>query len=186
MPDWPHSPLHRLTEAGAYMVTAGTYQKAPYFRREQRLTLLCEGLLRLTREHGWQLQAWAVFPNHYHFVATSPPEAQSLRALLRRLHAGTAKEINQLDHAPGRKVWFEYWDTRITNERSYFARLNYVHRNAVHHELVREPTLYAWCSAGWFAREAPASFRRTVMQFPCDRVRVVDDFQVEEGDVGKE
>jgi hypothetical protein len=28
MADWPHSPVHRLTEAGAYMVTCGTYLKA--------------------------------------------------------------------------------------------------------------------------------------------------------------
>ncbi len=165
------------------MVTAGTYQKVPHFRSAQRLQLLCDGLLRLANEYGWMLQAWAVFPNHYHFVAVSPPQPESLRHLVRRLHAFTAKKVNQLDGTPGRKVWFEYWDTQITNQRSYLARLHYVNDNAVHHGLVREPTLYAWCSAGWFLRKASPSFVRTVANFPYDRVGVSDAFEVELADV---
>src|ERR1700689_3090201 len=43
-----------------------------------------------------------------------------------------------------------------------FARLHYVHRNPVHHGLVRAATAYPWCSAAWFETEAPASFRKTV------------------------
>jgi hypothetical protein len=30
---WPHAPTHRLIEADAYMVTAGTYQKQTFFSR---------------------------------------------------------------------------------------------------------------------------------------------------------
>jgi hypothetical protein len=29
MRDWPHSPVHRLAEPGAYIVTAGTYRSEP-------------------------------------------------------------------------------------------------------------------------------------------------------------
>ena len=29
---WPHAPMHRLSEAGTYFVTAGTYLKAHHFR----------------------------------------------------------------------------------------------------------------------------------------------------------
>ena len=72
MTDWPHSPTHRLTEAGAYMVTCGTYLKQHHFRGAERLQFLCEALLRTAAEYNWNLQAWAVFSNHYHFVALSP------------------------------------------------------------------------------------------------------------------
>jgi hypothetical protein len=37
MRDWPHSPVHRLAEPGAYIVTAGTYLKKPTFAGPQRL-----------------------------------------------------------------------------------------------------------------------------------------------------
>jgi putative transposase len=161
------------------MVTSGTYLKRPWFRGTERLRLLCDALLRLTSEYGWNLQAWAVFANHYHFVALSPADGESLRKLIKRLHSETALALNQADAAQGRRVWFQYWETSLTYQKSYFARLSYVHRNAVHHALVREPSLYPWCSAGWFQHRATASFYKTVMRFGIERLRVPDDFAVE-------
>jgi REP element-mobilizing transposase RayT len=104
MPDWPHSPTHRLDSAGAYMVTAGTYRKQPLFGSAKRLTYLCETLLDLAPQHGWKLEAWAVFPNHYHFVATSQQKAATLAKFIGHLHTLTASEINRQDETPGRKV----------------------------------------------------------------------------------
>ena len=179
MPDWPHSPVHRLTVAGAYMVTCGTYLKAHHFRGHKRLGMLCEALLGGAAKYGWNLQAWAVFSNHYHFVALSPADAGNLRTFLNELHSQTSSAINQEDVAAGRQVWYQYWDTHLTFERSYFARLSYVHRNAVHHGLVKEPCLYPWCSASWFQRRATTSFYKTVMNFGIDRLKLPDDFVVE-------
>ncbi len=36
MRDWPHSPVHRLSEAGAYIVTSSTYLKKPFFASAKR------------------------------------------------------------------------------------------------------------------------------------------------------
>ena len=179
MTDWPHSPMHRLSEAGAYMVTCGTYLKEHHFRGRERLSFLCDALLRLAAQYDWNLQAWAVFSNHYHFVALSSPQPENLRNFIRNLHSNTAFAANQWDGAPGRQVWFQYRDTQLTYPKSYFARLSYVHRNAVHHKLVREPSLYPWCSAGWFQRRATTSFYKTIMNFGIERLNVPDDFEVE-------
>lgn len=183
MTEWPHSPLHKLSANGTYIVTAGTYQKQPFFRGAEGLTHLCETLLTLAGQHGWKLQAWAVFPNHYHFVAISPESAATLAELISHMHAVTAKEINRKDGTPGRKVWFQYWDSRITYQRSYLARLNYVHANAVKHGLVQRPEQYAWCSAGWFERKAGRAFYETVMRMRSEGVRIKDDFAVRREDV---
>jgi putative transposase len=165
------------------MVTAGTYQKLPLFRSAARLAFLCDSLLSLASRYGWNLEAWAVFPNHYHFVASSPKNAAGLRTFISHFHTLTAKEINRKDRTPGRKVWFQYWDTRLTYERSYLARLNYVHCNAVRHGLVPEQAQCPWCSAGWFERRADKSFYRTVMSFRSDRITAPDDFAVDPADV---
>jgi len=101
-----------------------------------------------------------------------------LRRLVRHLHSVSAKEINLRDGTPGRTVWFQYWDTLPTYQKSYLARLNYVHTNAVRHGLVREPSAYPWCSAGWFQRTASRAFQATVMAFPSDRVSVPDEYDV--------
>ena len=183
MPDWPHSPAHRLDARSAYIVTAGTYQKQPFFRSRERLSYVCEALLKLSALYEWRLEAWAVFPNHYHFVASSPEKTSTLARFISHLHTTSAKEINRIDGAPARKVWFQYWDSRITYERSYLARLNYVHSNAVKHGLVRRAEEYDWCSAGWFQRKAERPFYETIMRMRSEGIRIEDDFVVAPEDV---
>ena len=178
MPDWPHAPVHCLTEAGAYIVTAGTYRKLHHFAGAHRLDVLHDTLLSLARKYEWQLQAWAVFSNHYHFVALSPDDPASLTRLVQHLHSETARTVNGLDGTDARRVWFTYWDSHLTYERSYLARLRYVHENAVHHNLTRNAVEYPWCSARWFGAMAAAAFFRRVSSFKIDRVGVRDDFEV--------
>jgi len=89
---WPHAPPHRLTGNGTYFVTAGCYQRQHHFRGATRLKVLHRGLLTVARDFGWQLEAWAVFSNHYHFVAHAPERehnARSLPLMLSRLHEKT-------------------------------------------------------------------------------------------------
>ncbi len=176
MPDWPHAPLHRLNEQGTYMVTAGTYGKLHHFHTDARRRLLHDALLETAAEFGWHLQAWAVLANHYHFVAISPDNPENLRTMLGKLHMTTAKAVNQMDGAPERKVWFQFRDTQLTYERSYLARLNYVHQNPVKHGLVRAAEEYPFCSAAWFQRTASRAFQRTVGSFGWKRLQVEDDF----------
>jgi len=124
-------PTHQLSTRGTYFVTASTYQKAHHFRGADRLRVLHRGLLTVARDFGWQFEAWAVFSNHYHFIAHSPPDApdaSNLSDMLSVLHVKTAGWINKLDRAPGRRVWFNFRETRLTYQKSYLARLNYVHQ----------------------------------------------------------
>jgi putative transposase len=176
MVDWPHAPGHRLNAEGTFIVTAGTYRKGRLLHSPKRLQLVHDALLTLALEFRWQLQAWAVLVNHYHVVAISPDAPESLSEFLSKLHMNTAKQLNQLDGTPGRQVWFQFWDSRITYERSYYARLNYVHNNPVHHGVVKVASAYPWCSARWFEETAEASFRKMVSSFKTDQIKVLDDF----------
>ncbi|MBI5394730.1 MAG: transposase [Verrucomicrobia bacterium] len=173
---WHHRPSHLFVPNTAYMVTAGTLHKEHLFRDAQRLCLLRDWLLMLAGQYGWQLQAWAVFSNHYHWIGTAPDDATTLKRFISHLHTKTATEVNKVDASSGRKVWFQYWDTCLTFEKSYLARLNYVHNNALHHRLVPLAEQYEWCSARWFLQEADPSFRKKVESFGCERVKVEDDF----------
>jgi len=175
--DWPHAPLHRISESGTYIVTAGTLHKEHWFRGPERLDLLQSRLLEVAKQFGWQLEAWAVFSNHYHFVAHSQRDSAPLDGMLKQLHGTISRWVNRLDGRSGRAVWHNYWDTRLTFEKSYLARLNYVHQNAVKHGLVPVANQYRWCSAAWFERTATPAQVKTVYRFKTDRVRVQDDFE---------
>src|ERR1044072_2226569 len=157
--EWPHSPAHYIKDAGTYCITAATLYKAKLFHTRKRLDLLQEHLFNFAETYRWLLQAWSFFPNHYHYVATSPHTGgSSLRKLLTDLHSSTARELNAMDGTPGRKVWFQFWDTQLTYQGSYMARLRYVHQNAVHHGVVARAENYRWCSASWFMREGTTPF----------------------------
>ena len=174
--EWPHAPIHRLGLGGIYMVTAGTLHKALLFTDARRLTLFQHELLSLAKHYEWHLEAWAAFANHYHFIARGNCESSSLRRFLTHLHATTARELNRIDAQPGRKVWFNFWDTKLTYERSYLARLNYVHQNPVKHGLVHKANQYRWCSAAWFERVAPTAMVKTIYSFKTDKLNIYDEF----------
>ena len=82
-----------------------------------------------------------------------------------------------MDGAPGRKVWHNYRETRLTYQRSYLARLNYVHQNPVRHGLVAVANQYPWCSAAWFERTASAAMVKSIYRFKIDAVKVCDEFE---------
>jgi len=168
--DWPHAPVHRLTENGTYMVTTGTYRKLHLFRDAERLTLLEDSLLALASQYEWHLEAWAVFSNHYHIVAYTLASPPRLSEFLVELHANTARDVNRLDGVVERQVWHNFWDKQLTYQKSYVTRLNYVHQNAVRHGLVKTANQYRWCSAAWFERTARPAQVKTNLQ-PEDRQR---------------
>ena len=178
---WPHAPEHRLSVRGTYFVSASTYLRQHHFRGKARLAVLHRGLLKVAADFDWQLEAWAVFSNHYHFVGHSAAReetAENLSRMLGLLHEKTAKWINRLDSAPARKVWHNYRETRLTYEKSYLARLNYVHQNPVKHGLVPIANQYPWCSARWFERTATPAQINTIYRFKTDKLKLRDEFEV--------
>jgi putative transposase len=181
-PDWwPHAPLHQLSETGTYFVTAGTLHKQHFFRGYDSLSNLQKLLLEHASKHNWRLEAWAVFSNHYHFIGHSPedePDAGSLRGFLAEFHQHAASWVNAREGHIGREVWYNFRDTRLTFLKSYLARLNYVHQNAVHHRLVPLACQYPFCSAGWFESRASLAQVRSIYRFKVDKLNVPDDYEV--------
>lgn len=174
--NWPHAPRHWQFGPGVYIVTAGTYEKLPHLHTDDRKDLIQNTLFACANEFKWDLRAWAILSNHYHFIASASESSLPLKRVVGKLHMLTAKKLNEWDNAAGRKVWFQYWDTKITFEKSYLARLHYVNYNPAHHHVVDLAENYPWCSAAWFNRTASPAFVQTVKTFKLDAVNVPDDF----------
>ena len=174
--DWPHAPVHRLAGNGVYFVTASTLHKQHHFNTPTKRDLLERLLLSLAKEYGWQLEAWAVFANHYHLVTRGNQNSKNLGEFLHRLHGASAHDLNKLDGITERQVWFNFRDTKLTHQYSYLARLNYVHQNAVKHGVVPVANQYPWCSAAWFERMTSPAQVKTIYSFKIDQVKVDDDF----------
>ena len=179
---WHHRPAHLFLPNVSYIITASTLHKHLLFRNDARLAYLQDCIFTFADQHGWCLEAWSVFGNHYHLIAVSPdldnPDKakNSLKRFIQQLHSETARGLNRMDATPGRQVWFQYRDTCLTFEKSYLARLNYVHNNPVKHGLVLSADQYPYCSARWFKANADPSFCAKVASFGWQRVMIDDDF----------
>ena len=135
-------------------------------------------LLGKAKEYHWQLEASAVFSNRCRFIGHALGERGDAEAHLTHVHADMAGHVNLRDNEPERQVSYNYWETKLTYEKSYFARLSYVHQNPVKHGLVPVANQYRWCSAAWFERTATPAQVKTIYSFKTDRIRVVDEFDV--------
>ena len=176
---WHHAPEHRLDEAGAFMVTCGTLHKKPVLTDSERLDEFQHLLFKYAKKFGWRLQAWAILSNHYHWIGLSPSEqsnAHSLKLMTTQLHEASTKRLNRSDLHPGRRIWYNYWDSHITYANSYYARLKYVHDNPVHHGIVKNAANYRWCSRAWLERTAKRAFIRQLDGFKTDRLQIPDDY----------
>jgi putative transposase len=112
-----------------YIVTGSLLYKKRLLFDAERKALILRILLERTAHWGWELQAWSILENHYHFIGRAPENALTLEKLIRQFHSKTAVELNKLDGTSGRKIWYNYWDTCITHETSYLARMHYVRLN---------------------------------------------------------
>jgi REP-associated tyrosine transposase len=173
---WPHAPPHHFTTHGTYLITAATLHRKRLFDSRAKLDLLRDTTFDLAKSYALLLQAWAFFTNHYHIVMNFENTATTHRDFMRHLHRELAIRLNRIDATPGRRVMYEFWDTRLTFEKSWLARLNYVHQNAVKHGLVPLANQYPWCSASWFESNARPGFAKSVYSFKIDRIKVPDDF----------
>lgn len=93
MRSWPHAPSRTVKAAGCYFVTASTLDKARLFNTPEKLDLLHDLIIDKAGSHGWSLESWACFSNHYHFVAQSPDADGTLSRLIKAIHGATAREL---------------------------------------------------------------------------------------------
>jgi putative transposase len=171
-----HNPPHYFVPNAMYIVTGAILHKQHLLSDNKRKEFVLQTLIQRSDLLGWQLQAWAILNNHYHFIAQAPEDVHTLEKLIRQVHSITAIELNRQDSTPGRQVWNNYWDTCLTYEKAYLARLRYVHENPVKHGLAENATDYPYCSYKWFLENGDEVLKEQVFQQPIDKVKIFDDF----------
>lgn len=178
--EWPKTPSHRLHEKGTFAVTGGTAKKTYLFDTPEKLDKVQEILLKLAVEFHWQLEAWSLFSNHYHFLVSSKTP-ENLDVFIETFHLQTTEMINAIDTVENRKVWSDYSVNKIIMQASHYAFLNFIHHNSVKHGHGPNAATYRWCSAGWFERVHDQEYVKKVKRFNSksfgiNNLTIVDDF----------
>jgi putative transposase len=132
-----HRPPHLDFEGPAtFIITAACYEHRHIVGASpRRIADFEHDILDACEVSGANTSAWCILPNHYHLLARTD-NIKALRKEIGKVHGRTARGWNLEDRRLGRKVWFNFFDRDMKSSRHYWASLNYIHNNAVHHGYV--------------------------------------------------
>ena len=143
-----HSPPHFDSDLSTrYMLSAACYEhKHIPGTSYARMTECEKGVLEVCEKFSESIYAWCILPNHYHVLLKSARMAE-LRKELGLFHGRTSYLWNGEDNARGRQVWHNSVERKMRSDRHFFASLNYVLHNAVHHGYVDRWQDWPWSNA---------------------------------------
>jgi len=175
---YEHNPPHLFIPNTKYFITGATYKKKYFLVSEKAKTCVFKSLNKGLNSSGWALEDWVILHNHYHVMVNSPENVESLSAIIRDIHKFTAMWIKK--NVPKTlnedKIWWNYWDTCITYERSYYSRLNYLWNNPVKHGLVEKAEDWEYGSFYYRYQKGKEYIDNLRKEYPFDKVNVKDDF----------
>jgi putative transposase len=107
----------------------------------------CEqGVLDACEKFAISMYAWCILPNHYHVLLKTAQIAE-LRNELGLFHGRSSYKWNGEDGTRGRQVWHNCFERKMKSERHFYASLNYVLNNAVHHGYAERWQDWPWSNA---------------------------------------
>jgi len=160
----PHNPNHGHLR---FHITAACFEHHPFIGQSpERMDDFLNDLLTLLNTHARQTSAWCVLPNHYH-VLVETPNILGLLHELGRLHGSCSYRWNREENTRGRKVFFRTTERAIRSDAHYWATLNYIHHNPVHHRYVKRWEQWHWSSAAaYLAQTESADVDRVWTAYP--------------------
>ncbi|HUR98261.1 MAG TPA: transposase [Pyrinomonadaceae bacterium] len=143
-----HSPPHFDSDLStAYIITAACYEHKIIPGKSSLRMSVCEGgVLSVCEQFAEEIYAWCILPNHYH-VLLRTAQMKKLRQELGLFHGRSSFKWNGEDDSRGRQVWHNCFERKMKSERHFYASLNYVLNNAVHHGYVNKWQDWLWSSA---------------------------------------
>lgn len=149
-----HSPPHWEFEGQRqFIISAACYDHAPVIGKSPARMTACEAtLLELCAQYATALYAWCLLPNHYHLLLRTD-RLKELRHEIGAFHGRSSFHWNGEDERRGRKVWHNCFDREIKSHRHFWASVNYIHHNPVHHGYVEKWQDWPWSSAAEFLEQ---------------------------------
>ncbi|MCE5231117.1 hypothetical protein LLG95_16190 [bacterium] len=142
-----HSPPHEDRGVRNYHISAACYEHESYIGHSpERMDTFETELLAVFEKRSDHLYAWCVLPNHYHALI----RAENVKATLYELgelHGRTSFSWNGEENTRGRKVWYNAVDRAIRSDRHFWATMNYVLHQPVHHQYTRKWQEWPYSSA---------------------------------------
>ena len=143
--------LRRFHQLGnIYFIANVTYDRQPFL--VQDAGLLLDSIESVRAKQSFDLHAWVILPDHFHFVI-DPVDWDISKAMQSIKMSFGARYRKQLGVDAGRMWQNRFWDHIIRDQDDYNRHVDYVHYNPVKHGLVRSPFDWKWTSLHDYYRE---------------------------------
>lgn len=136
----------------AYFITTKVKNGERFFKSERIGNIFIKILNNLQKELKFKIYTWVLMPNHYHLLI-GLPENLNLSSLMHRLNGSSANIINKILNRSGNLWQGGYWDKGIYTEKFFKEKFNYIHKNSLKWELVKNAEDYQFSSAKDYFRK---------------------------------
>lgn len=151
-----YRPIHFYADSSYYFLTLRTIDHIHYFDSDEKKKTIIKVIKKAAERYHIKMFAWVVLDNHIHLLFLSPKD-MDLAGLINNMTSNISREVNVLDKKAGRKIFNNYWDYCIRDEKDFFSHFNYIHHNPVKHKYVQsqeECKSYVFCSyRQWISRQ---------------------------------
>jgi REP element-mobilizing transposase RayT len=113
-----HRPLHVYLDDTNYFITIGTFHRHKLFNDNEKKKLLEAILMKTSHKYLNKIYGWVILDNHLHILVKTAM-GKELHKFVNSLQGKSAIELNKLDCKIGRRVWYQYWDRCIRNEKIF-------------------------------------------------------------------
>lgn len=173
----PLSSDEPFVENSCVFITSGTFQKKPFIGPEHRKEMLLESLDFNCYKWSWRLLAYVILDNHYHLVAQTPPGDLSRMAhIIQSAHSYCAYHWRREDPNIRSRIWWNFWDMRLSDQAQLIGHINFVHRNPKQHGYVEDPAAYRFSSYADYLSQSPETVRNWERQHPPETLEIIDSF----------
>lgn len=176
--EYKHNPPHLFLPNTKYFITGATYLRKHFLINNDAKIALRNSIIKGFTDKGWVLEDWVILNNHYHLMVNSTDNTSLLNLIIKDIHRFNAlwlkKNIPELKNED--ILWYNYWDSCITFETSYYSRLNYIWYNPVKHGYVEFPGEWAHGSYFYRVKEEKEYLDSILIKYPCDRIKIDDKF----------
>ena len=170
---YKHNPPHLFIPEAKYFITASTYEHKPYFEegviKQKMLDILWKGCSK----YDWKIDDWVILDDHYHLMLeASENKNASIAVLINNFHKFSSMFIKKFkpELKNIKEIFYNYRDTCITYERSYYTRVNYIYLNPVKHRYVKMPQDYKFSSFYWRFKNYEEDLEKILNDFPSDKL----------------
>ena len=171
-----YHPPHIFQDNTIYFVSVKTIEGKHYFDTDSKKSIAKKVLLKALSKFNISLYAWVILNNHYHLLFHLQ-KGEDLWKFIKNLNENSSRILNETENKIGRKIWYQYWDYCIRNEKDFFLHFNYIHHNLVKHNYFKtqeEVANYRFCSYGDWVNKRGKEFL-----FDCFEKYPIKDFTVE-------